>query len=191
MLPCFPSPSCCFCKTLRAYKDKCLKITTWVWLFRLQPDFRIQISQKWIQNGFEVHFKCDFSPFRIQTLIWSYPLTVIIIMTGECRPDTFWKCWLFSLNENLWMYIVISIKQAILPDGLGRKFYVAIFFDIKMWWHNKCCKCQTLQGCSTHWASLIQTTFSYLDCISRSQWHQMVWNWIFEQLLIELSSVLS
>ena len=42
--------------------------------FRLQLDFMIQISQKAIKkkvyiykNSFEMHFECDFSPFRIQT----------------------------------------------------------------------------------------------------------------------------
>ena len=47
--------------------------TSWVRLFRLQPDFGIQISQKATKNGFEMHFECDLSPFRIQTLNWSHP----------------------------------------------------------------------------------------------------------------------
>ena len=25
------------------------------------------------KNGFEMRFKCEFSPFRIQTLTWSHP----------------------------------------------------------------------------------------------------------------------
>ena len=25
------------------------------------------------KNGFEVHFECEFLPFRIQTLTWSHP----------------------------------------------------------------------------------------------------------------------
>ena len=53
-------------------------LSTWVGLFRLLLDFRIQISQKAIEKrkkkGFEMHFECDFPPFtfRIQTLARSH-----------------------------------------------------------------------------------------------------------------------
>ena len=60
---------------------------SWVGRFRLQPDFRIQISQKAIKYGFEMHFECDFSPFRIQTLTLSRPC--------RCRKHigTVLPCW--------------------------------------------------------------------------------------------------
>ena len=46
---------------------------TWLGLFRLQPDFRVQMSQKAIKNSFEMHFEYDFSHFKIQFLTWSHP----------------------------------------------------------------------------------------------------------------------
>ena len=45
----------------------------WVGLFRLQLDFRIEVSSKSNKNGVEMPFECDFSPFRIQTLSRSHP----------------------------------------------------------------------------------------------------------------------
>ena len=45
----------------------------WVGLFSLQPDFRIRDISESNKNGFEMHFQCDFSPFRVQTLTWSHP----------------------------------------------------------------------------------------------------------------------
>ena len=49
----------------------------WMRLSRLQPDFRIQISFRKQWNGFEMHYECEFSSFRSQTLTWSHP----------CRED--------------------------------------------------------------------------------------------------------
>ena len=47
---------------------------TWVGLFRLQLDFRIQIFfLESNENDFVMHSECEFSPFRIQTLTWSRP----------------------------------------------------------------------------------------------------------------------
>ena len=58
---------------------------SWVGLFKLQLDFRIQIFQTAIKNGFEMHFGCDLSPFRIQTSTWSYPY--IFNITWYCNAQ--------------------------------------------------------------------------------------------------------
>ena len=38
-----------------------------------KPDFTIQILSGGNKNGVEMHFECDFAPFRIQTLTQSHP----------------------------------------------------------------------------------------------------------------------
>ena len=48
-----------------------LVMSPWVGICRLQPYFRLKCLTESSQNGFEMHFGCEFSPFRIQTLIWS------------------------------------------------------------------------------------------------------------------------
>ena len=49
---------------------------TWMGLFRLQQDFRIQIYlSEGSKNGFEMHFECAFSPFRILTFNMVPPLS--------------------------------------------------------------------------------------------------------------------
>ena len=57
---------------------------TWVGLFRLQPDFRIQIPlRKLRKNGVEMYFECDFSSlqdsdFRLVPLMCSAAVIVIV-----------------------------------------------------------------------------------------------------------------
>ena len=46
---------------------------SWVGLFWLQSNFRIHILSGSNKNGVEIHFKCDFGPFRIPILIQSRP----------------------------------------------------------------------------------------------------------------------
>ena len=49
---------------------------SWVGLLGIQLDFRIQIHLFFLEsnkNGVEIHFECDFSLFRIQTLTFSHP----------------------------------------------------------------------------------------------------------------------
>ena len=60
-------------------------------LFRLQPDFRIQISfRKQNTDAVEMHFECDISPFRIQTLTQSHPRSLVeTLTTCLCRPHRF------------------------------------------------------------------------------------------------------
>ena len=52
----------------------------WMGLYRLQLDFRIQISfqneKKKERKDVEMHFKCDFSPLRIQTVTLPHPLSI-------------------------------------------------------------------------------------------------------------------
>ena len=67
----------------------------WMGLYRLQLDFRIQISfqneKKKERKDVEMHFKCDFSLLRIQTLSQSHPcrplaivsLTLIMLITFD------------------------------------------------------------------------------------------------------------
>ena len=41
--------------------------------------FKIRFLSEGNKNGFEMHFECERSPFRIQTLAWSHPCILVII----------------------------------------------------------------------------------------------------------------
>ena len=42
----------------------------------------LDIFQKAVKKGFEMHFECEFSPFRIQTLTRSHPRICVVLDLG-------------------------------------------------------------------------------------------------------------
>ena len=117
-----------------------------------------------------------------------------LLSLKACSLNYSTDSFLFWLMWKIWVFVMISFRQAGQPPS------------VCVWQKFKRCNLlghynydihQTLHDGSTHWALLIHTTFSDLDCISRSQhcqtvltaeFYVLIWlSWNFEWLLITSS----
>ena len=86
-------------------------------------------------------------------------LNIVWLLHTLKRLLTIWPVWLWCVfkGDNFF-------KKSVRCLGRVKNFNTGILLR-----HHKCYICQNLHGGTTHWALAVHTTFSDLDCISRSQ----------------------
>ena len=99
------------------------------------------------------------------------PYWIIYLPPLSCSlPVDHWFTW------KVWVFVIISVRPASQLSVCGKTKVNFFFFFLE---HYKYGKYQTLHNGSAHWALPILTSFSDLDCISRSHQRQTVLTEIF------------